>query len=239
MNVNTESHRDGVFPDTVWTRVITLQEGCEEALESLCRTYWYPLYAFVRRYGKSVADAEDITQGFITKVLEREWLQDASRERCKFRTFLLTRLKRYMIDEWRKLPPVGDPRVFVSIDGEEAESLYTHEPKDNETPEVLFQQAWVATLLRQVHEQLGREFSTKNEEGLFEKLQPCLARMAHDKPYAELAEELGKTEGWVKTVVRRMRQRFRELLVAEIERTVTDGREVDEEINALFAAFEV
>ncbi len=227
------------FPATRWSMVLRVNAGSEKDLEELCKRYWYPLYAYVRRYGKSPEDAEDLTQGFFSKLLEKEWLQHASEEKAKLRTFLLTRLQRFTSDEWKKATAAkrGGGEIPLSIDREEAEGRYTAEPADDATPETLFHQAWASTLLSGVLKQLEKEFSSANKQSEFTALQPCLAWNQSEKSYFELAKELGKTEGWVKTTVRRMRLRYREILEQQIGDTVADRTDITDEVNALFSAF--
>lgn len=208
----------------------------QDALEKLCQTYWYPLYAYVRRRGYSPADAEDLTQAFFAWLLERDWLGRADPQRGRFRSFLLTSISNFLANEWDKARTQkrGGGRV-VSLQRDEAEGRCTREPMDNLTPEQSFEWRWALALLEQVMNRLSAEFARDGKAELFDALKPCLLgeRAAH--PYAALASTLAMTEGSVKVVVHRLRQRYRQLLRDEIANTVMKPEEVEEEMRHLFA----
>ena len=235
-----EVARQPVFATTHWSVVLTA--GCSDvpqardALERLCQTYWYPLYAYVRRRGYSPADAEDLTQAFFAWLLERDWLGRADQQRGRFRSFLLTSISNFLANEWDKARAQkrGGGRV-VSLQRDEAEGRCAREPMDNLTPEQSFEWRWALALLEQVMNRLSAEFARDGKAELFDALKPCLLgeRAAH--PYAALASTLAMTEGSVKVVVHRLRQRYRQLLRDEIANTVTKPEEIEEEMRHLFA----
>jgi len=231
-----------IFATTHWSRVLSAQGGgspaAAEALEQLCRTYWYPLYAFARRSGHAPADAEDLTQGFFARLLEADFLKAAAQEKGRFRSFLLVALKRYMANEWDR-EHAGKRGGFaerLSIDPELGETLLAGEPSQIQ-PDLLYDRQWARTLLDRTLETLRQEYMASGRATLFEHLQPCLAREETALPYADIATRLRLTEAAVKMAVHRLRGRYREILRAEIAQTVTSEAEVEEEIQSLFSAF--
>jgi RNA polymerase sigma factor (sigma-70 family) len=231
---------DGRFPNTRWSVVLAIQEhgdgAAAEALSELCRIYWYPLYAFVRRRGKSPHEAEDLTQEFFARLFEKDSLESVRREKGKLRSFLLTVMKRFLANEYERANAQkrGGGKVPVPIDQDWAEERYHHEPADETTPEDHFERQWALTLLDNVLAQLRREFVAKEKAAQYEALKETLLGNPDHVPYAAIAERLGTTEGAVKTAVHRMRARYRELLHHEIERTVDSPEEINEEIQHLF-----
>jgi RNA polymerase sigma-70 factor (ECF subfamily) len=230
-----------VFVTTQWS--VVLQAARQDttsalpALERLCRTYWYPLYAYARRRGSSPPDAQDLTQAFFARLLERHWLERADRERGRFRTFLLTAMSRFLSDEWDKhrSQKRGDGAVHLSLEFETAESRYSHEPADGSTPEKCFERQWALTLLDTVLQRLRQEYEQEGNHDLFLALHPTLIGARTAQPYADLARALQMTEGAVKVAVHRLRKRYRELLRAEIADTLSQDEDVDEELGHLFA----
>jgi RNA polymerase sigma factor (sigma-70 family) len=235
-----------VFATTQWSVVLTAGRGefeqAQNALETLCRTYWYPLYAYVRRRGYSPADAEDLTQEFFAWLLERKWLGKADPQRGRFRSFLLTSISNFLSNEWDKARTQkrGGGKI-IPLERDEAENRYTWQPlsyripESSFTPEQSFEWRWALTLLDQVMGRLSAEFEQENKKELFEALKPCLLGESSAQPYAALASKLGTTEGSVKVTVHRLRQRYRQLLRDEIASTVSVPEEVDEELRYLFA----
>ena len=227
---------------THWSLVLaaagTEDSHGREALARLCQVYWYPLYAFVRRQGHDPHDAQDLTQEFFMRLLEKDYLGDVDRSKGKFRSFLLVALKHFLSKEWdraRTLKRGGGHRL-VSLDTLSAEDRYRREPEDNATPERLFERRWALTLLDQVLTRLSEEYETTGKRALFEQLQGCLMGDSDLLPYAELAARLGMTEGAVKVVVHRLRKRYRGVLRDEIAQTVADSAEIDDEIRQLLSA---
>lgn len=209
-----------------------------DALASLCQTYWYPLYAFVRRKGHSPADAQDLTQEFFTRLLEKNIAGKADRSRGKFRSFLLASLNHFLAKEWRSAGTSkrGGGRVALSLDLAAGENRYSLEPTHELTAEKIYQRRWALTLLEKTLAKLRDEFAASGKLELFDHMKPYLGGDESTVPYREIAVELEKTEGAVKVAVHRLRQRCRELLRAEIAETVSDPKEVDEELRDLFEA---
>lgn len=209
----------------------------QAALEKLCRTYWYPLYAYVRRRGHPAQDAEDLTQAFFARLLERHWVDDADHERGRFRTFLLTAMSRFLSDEWDKARAQkrGGGVTHVPIQLDAAETRYGHEPVDNCTPEQSYERRWALTLLDTVLQRLRAEYEHAGKSELFAALNSSLVGGRESQPYAELATQVDMNEGAVKVAVHRLRQRYRKLLRAEIAETMAATEDVDQELRQLFA----
>ena len=229
-----------VFVTTHWSMVVKAGRSdtplARAALEKLCRTYWFPLYAYVRRRGQSVEDAQDLTQEFFARVLERHWLARADQAKGRFRTFLLTAMERFLANEWDKARALkrGGGQRTVPIQLDTAETRYGVEPADTQTPEQAFEYRWALVLLDEVVGQLETEFRRRDQGDLFAALKPCLVGGRAAQPYAELAAKLSIEEGAVKVTVHRLRQRYRELLRAEIANTVASPGEVEAEMRHLF-----
>lgn len=206
--------------------------SAEEALGELCRVYWFPIYAYVRRKGRGPADAEDLTQEFFAKVVERRPFGELMREGGKFRSFLLRAMDRMLVDDWRRSQTAkrGAGKV-VSLDDGEAETRFLREPVERRTPESQFDLNFAMALLERVYGELESEFAGREE--LFAALKPCLMGAKAELPYAELAAQLGLTEGAVKTHVHRLRARFRALLREAVGQIVAGPEEIDEELRAL------
>ena len=209
-----------------------------EALETLCRNYWYPLYAFVRRQGHSPHDAQDLTQAFFARLLEKNYLADVQREKGRFRSFLLASLKHFLANEWDRERALkrGGGRKLIALDEDSAESRYKLEPKDDLSADKIYERRWALTLLDQVLSKLRREFEIDGKLDHFEILKPYLSAGRTSVSYAQAADKLGMNEGAIKVAVHRLRKRYRELLRAEIAQTVATASEVDAEIRYLFAA---
>lgn len=235
------AHRDR-FATTHWSLVLAAggssSPETQDALAALCRTYWYPLYAYVRRQGYQPAEAQDLTQAFFTRLLEKHYLRDVQQERGKFRSFLLAALKHFLANERDRVRAQkrGGDRSLVSMDIQQAERRYSHEPKHEITPEKLFEKRWALTLLDEVLDSLQEEWHRAEKANLFERLKVYLSGDADAVPYRQVAEETGLSEGAVKVAVHRLRRRFRDLLRAEIAHTVARPEEIDDEIRDLFTA---
>lgn len=232
---------NGGFPPTRWTLVLSAGRAdtarAQRALSELCGTYWYPLYAFVRHRGHAAHDAQDLTQAFFARLLEKNSLAHITRERGRFRSFLLASLKNFLVDEWRRRRSAKrGGGCVISLDAVEAESRYAFEPVDTLTPERLFERNWALTLLDTVYRRLQLEYTQAGKGELFAALKFCLTGARSDVPYAELAARLNSNENTVKTLVRRMRQRYRELLRDEVAQGVATAAEVEDELNDLFRA---
>jgi RNA polymerase sigma factor (sigma-70 family) len=235
--MNSGDSHAGRFPTTQWNLVVIAGQGfspeSQEALATLCRTYWYPLYGFVRRQGYDPEEARDLTQGFFTRLLEKRYLRDYHRERGRFRSFLLASLKHFLANEcdWARAQKRGGGVSSQSLEAliETGEHRYSLEPRSNLTPEKIFERQWALTVLDQVLLQL------REDSDDFERLKGFLIGDEDRIPYRQLAEDLGKTEGALKVSVHRLRRRFREILREKISHTVSDPAEVPEEIRYLMA----
>ncbi len=231
----------GGFPTTHWSTVLSAGGGADPnaqaALERLCRAYWYPLYAYVRRQGRSVEEAQDLTQEFFARLLQKEYLGHPDPTRGRFRTFLLTALKRFLINEWAKgrMAKRGDGQPAISWDQRGTEMRFLAEPVDQSTPEKAFEKRWAVTVLEQVLDRLREESIASGKAERFERLKVLLWGEKGSPPYAEVAAELGLSEGALKVVVHRMRTRYRELLRVEVAHTVARPEEVDDELRHLIA----
>jgi len=230
------------FATTHWTVVLAAgnQDSAVavEAMEKLCRTYWYPLYAFVRRKGHDAPEAEDLTQEFFARLLRHDFPAGIKPGGGKFRSYLLTALQHFLTNEWQRARAEkrGGGRPVLSLQELDAEGQYRLEPADGATPETLFDRRWASVLLDRVREQLRREYAAEGKSDLFDKLQPCLTGAERLLPYAELARQFGQSESGVKMAVHRLRKRYGELLRQEIVQTVASPKDVEEEIRSLLAA---
>ncbi len=233
----------GIFATTHWSVVLSAREKDSarsvEALETLCRVYWYPLYAYARRAGHSPADAEDLTQGFFARVLEKDYLKSAAREKGRFRTFLLTAWERFLANEWDRehAQKRGGFAPRVPIDQALAEYRLAAEPSHALAPDLLFERQWARTLLEHTMAQLQEEYLVTGRATLFEHLQSCLAKEESALAYAQIAARLRLTEPAVKMAVYRLRLRYREILRGEIANTVSSPAEIEEELRHLFSTF--
>ena len=209
-----------------------------DALARLCQTYWHPLYAYVRRLGNSPHDSQDLTQEFFARLLEKNYLAGADESRGRFRSFLLAALKHFLANEWDKARAQkrGGGRIPIPINIGTAETSCGFEPVDNVTAEKIYERRWALTLLAQVLRRLREEYVQAGREKLFEQLKPTLTEASRSVRYAEMAVRLGTSEGAVKVAVHRLRQRYREVLRAEIADTVASPAEVEDELRNLFAA---
>ena len=210
--------------------------GAQAALAKLCAAYWYPLYAFVRRQGLGEHDAQDLTQEFFARLLQKGWLGDVERERGRFRSFLLAAMKHFLANEWdrSRAKKRGGGVATLALDAMSAETRYRHEPADTQTAEKLFDRRWALTLLDQVLARLRAEMLAAGKLADFDALKFCLS--GEKTAYAEVARTLGMSEGAVKVAVHRLRERYRALLRAEIAETVATSDEIDGELRHLLAA---
>ena len=212
----------------------------ETALATLCETYWFPLYAFVRRQGYDAQDAQDLTQGFFTRLLEKEDLRDVQRERGKFRSFLLASMKHFLMNEWDRTQAQkrGGGQRVLSVDFDEAESRIRLELSHEQTPEVIFEKQWALTLLERVRAVLREESVRAHKAEQFDRLQVYLTGEKSPGTYAEVAGELGISEAAVKMAVSRLRRRFHDCLRKEIAQTVATPDDVDDEVRSLIDALQ-
>jgi RNA polymerase sigma factor (sigma-70 family) len=230
------------FATTHWTVVVAARDGDDDraraALAELCRMYWYPLYAFVRRKGHRADEAQDLTQEFFARLLEKDFLAVIDRGKGKFRSFLLAACQHFLANEHDRANAQkrGGGRSHFSLDWQDAENRYAHEPAHALTAEKLFERRWAVTLLDEVLLRLKAEYDQSGKGALFEHLKGFLTQPSETAPYRELAASLDMTEGAVRVAVHRLRRRYRELLEEQIAHTVETPDQVADEIRSLFAA---
>jgi DNA-directed RNA polymerase specialized sigma24 family protein len=235
------AQQSATFATTHWSVVVTAGQPdspeAAAALEKLCRTYWFPLYAYVRRRGYSEHDGQDVTQGFFAHLFEHRSLNRVDREKGRFRSFLLASLNYFLADQWDRASAQkrGGGREIFSLDAQQAEERYRLEPADERSPDKLFERRWAMTLLDQVLARLAQEFSDAGKSELFNRLRPFLVEGTGEKTYAETAREGGTTEEALKKAVQRMRRRYHQLFREEIAQTVASPDEVEEELRHLCA----
>jgi RNA polymerase sigma-70 factor (ECF subfamily) len=232
------------FTTTHWSLIARAGDkdrgSSREALEALCRRYWFPVYAFLRREGNGVHDAEDLTQGFFTRFLEKDYLQDVDRTRGKFRSFLLASVRHFLANSrvHARAAKRGGRRVALSLDFSQAEDRYLHERVAHWTPEKLFQRRWALELLQAVLDRLQSEWQSPERRAFFQLVQDHVTGSRATATLAGVARACNMTEGAVKTAVHRLRRRYRDLLREEIAHTVSEPDQVDEELRELFAAMQ-
>jgi RNA polymerase sigma factor (sigma-70 family) len=238
----SEPPRRPAFVTTHWSVVVTAGRSdtprAQEALEKLCQAYWYPLYAYVRRRGHSVEDAQDSTQEFFSRLLAGNWVGDADRAKGRFRSFLLTALNRFLANEWdhARAKKRGGGEVAVPLDAALAESRYCADTTSALEPDRLYDRQWAMTLLDRALARLEAEQQRTGKAEEFAVLSPALTAERGDIPYATMAEKLGLSDTATRMAVHRLRKRFREVFREEITQTVAEPGEVEEEIRHLLAA---
>jgi DNA-directed RNA polymerase specialized sigma24 family protein len=248
--MTTESSKTGTagrtpaqFTTTHWSVVLAAGGGespqADAALERLCRTYWYPLYVYIRGSGHTPADAEDLTQEFFAKLISKHYLLSVHQERGKFRWFLLSAVKRFLLNTREKQTAAkrGGGAMHVPFDGEKAEERYRLEVSDLESPDRLFDRAWAVRLIETTHQRLEDEYAQVGKQELFKQLTVFLAGDKTGLTYAVAGASLAMSEGAVKVAVHRLRRRYRELLREEVAQTVHTPSELEEELRNLQTAF--
>ena len=229
---------------TQWSLVLAAGDSrnpqSAEALSTLCQTYWYPVYAFVRGRGHRADVAEDLTQGFFTQFLEKNYIRQVDPDRGRFRSFLLVSVKNFLANEWdrQRAEKRGGGIPPLSLDFEAAESRYGLEPADTATPEKIFDRRWALTQLDKVLSSLRAEMVQVGMSDRFESLHGYLTGEGSGVPYEQIAGELGISEGAVKVAVHRMRRRFGELLRQAVAETVDNPDRIDSEIRDLFESMQ-
>jgi RNA polymerase sigma-70 factor (ECF subfamily) len=229
------------FQTTHWTVVLAAREkggpAEREALASLCSTYWRPLYAFIRRQGSAPHEAEDLTQEFFYRFLERQALESVRPDAGKFRSFLLSCLKNFLANERERAHTQrrGGGQSLVPLDCGDAETRYSLELADKLTPEAIFDRRWAFTVLEKTMKELRREYSAPEKRELFDELQGFLPGGQVNVSRAELAAKRGVSVGAIDVSVHRLRQRFGSLLREQVAQTVSSEAEVDEEIRYLIS----
>jgi len=231
------------FPTTAWSVVLAAGHGSTEAqaaLARLCEAYWYPVYAYVRHCGYSSQDAEDLTQQFFARVLEKQVVQAARPERGRFRSFLLASVRNFLANEWDRFHTGkrGGNLIPLPLDFAVAEGRYVQELSDRLTPEKLFERGWALELLARVLARLRREFDATGRTRRFELMKSFLDSEPSGNSYARLAAELEASEGAARAAVYRLRSRYRELLCEEISEIVASPEDVEDEIRYLLATLE-
>jgi RNA polymerase sigma-70 factor (ECF subfamily) len=231
---------EDIFVTTRWTVVLNAADlsspEAEQAMEEICKTYWFPLYAYIRRRGHSPADAEDLTQEFFHRLLEKNWIADIDREKGSLRAFLITALKRFMAKEWRKASAQkrGAGQLHLSIDTETAEGRYASAAKDPSLEaEAAFDRQWALTLLESTVQRLKNEYAAADKSDLFSALKDGLFLDYQAVDYPAIADHIGISEGALRVRVHRMRKRFRELYREEVAQTLPPGARLDDELRHL------
>ena len=228
-----------MFLTTRWSVILKAQDKSSPdsaaALEALCRTYWYPLYAYVRGTGRSPEDAQDLTQEFFARLLAQDWLRVVLPEKGRFRTFLLVSMKRFLTNEWHRerAQKRGGGTALLSLDSAEAEHRFAAEPPL--APDQLFERRWAMTLLNESLERLQREFARSGRAKEFESLKEWLTAERGSIPYRDIAAPLGATEGAARVAVHRMRKQFRQLFRETIAETVEADADIDAEVRHVAA----
>jgi RNA polymerase sigma factor (sigma-70 family) len=237
---HTEDRPQPLFVTTHWSVVLAAGHGdttrADDALAHLCQTYWYPLYAYARRRGCSPPDAQDLTQEFFARLLKGNWLAEADRQRGRFRSFLLSAMKHFMANEWNKAQAQkrGGGQPILSLNDDSAEHRYRLEPAEKATPESLFERGWALTLLEGVLARLEEEYRHEGKQTWMEAMRPALTADRGAIDYALIAQKLGVTETAARVAVHRLRQRYRQLIRAEVASTVASPEEVEAEMHHLF-----
>ena len=229
------------FVTTHWSVVLAAQEespAADEALEKLCRTYWPPIYSFVRREGRTIEDAQDLTQGFFARFLERRDLNTVRQEKGRLRSYLLVSLKHFLVNERQRAMSIkrGEGKALVSLEELQARERNEPEPADFLTADRIFERRWALTVLDQVLRRLGEEYRGSGNDRLFDRFKELLADEPARSSQAKIASELGMTENAVKQAFHRFRKRYREILREEIAHTVAVPGDVEDELRHLVAA---
>lgn len=231
------------FQTTRWSLVVAAgrqsSPAAAAALSELCQTYWYPVYAYIRRRTNDIHHAQDLTQTFFQQLLQKATIASADPDRGRFRAFLLTACKRFLINELQKAQAEkrGGGRNVLSLDFDSGESRYSVAAVDRLTPERLFEQQWAMTLLSQVLDELKADYGARDKAQQFEALKPLLTGGRSQTAYSEAARQLQLTDNAVRVAAHRFRQRYRELIRARIAETVQRPEDVDDEIRQLFGVF--
>jgi len=231
----------GKVATTQWSQVLTARDGSDTearaALESLCQTYWQPLYAYIRHQGSSPDEARDLTQGFFAEFLEKDFLADVDPEKGRFRSFLLASLRNFLSHERDREGALkrGGGTLTLSLDVEAGEAGYALRPVEATTPFDVFERRWAMTVLDRAMGRLQQELDSSESDISFEQLKPYLTSSEPQVPYRETAEAMGVSEGAVATAVHRLRKRYGQCLRAEIAETVVDPSQVDAELRHLLS----
>lgn len=232
----------GIFPQTGWSMVLAARDGGSDskALEDLCRIYWRPIYLYIRGWGHTPAESEDLTQEFFYRLLRKDLLQRIEGpEKGRMRSFLCVLLKRFLADEHDKRMTQkrgGDWRA-IPIDSAAAEARFSQERSDKESPDLIFDRNWARDLLDQALKTMRTDYRSAGKEELFERLLPTISPQLESLPYATLAKELDLTEGALKVAVHRFRQRYRDCLHTSLRETLDDPNDTEKELRYLLSLF--
>jgi RNA polymerase sigma-70 factor (ECF subfamily) len=237
---SASSEAPRVFPNTRWSVVLAARQPAPDAtaaLEIICESYWYPLYAYIRRCGHAPHDAQDLTQAFFCRLLEKRLLDSADREKGKLRSFLIASLKHFMNNEWRRAATLrrGGGQIQAQFDTGFVESRFA---ADNQSlgPDETYDQQWAFTLLELTMKRLQAEFAAAGKPDEFAALKECLMAARGGIDYAAISKNLGVNQGAARVAVHRLRKRFREIYREEISQTLADGADAEAELRHLAAA---
>jgi RNA polymerase sigma-70 factor (ECF subfamily) len=232
------------FDQTHWSLILAAAgrqnpSQAAKSLEQLCRLYWPPLYAFIRRQGESPPDAEDLTQEFFLRLLDNDYLKSVDQSKGRFRSFLLVSLKHFLSNERDKARAQkrGGGRRALSLDFSNAETHVQFQLAEKDTPETIFERRWATTLLEQALARLRKEYASQGKEPLFEQLKTTLTEARGAVAYSQLAASLGLSEAAVKMAVHRLRLRYRACLRAEVAETVASPEEIEDELRHVLGVF--
>lgn len=238
----TDPVNNSSFETTRWSVVVSAANDDSAAscvaIEQLCKIYWFPLYAFIRRRGHNETEAEDLVQAFFVRVIEKGVFAAADRDRGRFRTFLLSSLENFLSNEHAKAVALrrGGGRKAISLDLRNAEGQLVHWIADETGPEDEFHRQWAITVLNQVMDSVEKEYERDGKSILFKALRPYLTIDSQQQPYSDVAESLGMSLSNVKVAVHRLRRRYRKQLELEIASTVQSPEQIEDEIQQLFHA---
>jgi len=231
----------GAFPTTHWSLIVTAGEAdspqARAALAQLCGSYWYPVYAYVRREGHDPYSAQDFTQEFFARLIEKNFVAGAAQEKGRFRSFLLIALKRFLVNEWQRTQAQkrGGGQPFLSLDAEDAEERYKLEPVEEMTADRIYERRWALALLDGVMNTLRREYASDGKGELFDQLKAFLYGDKSDVSQAEIGTRFGLSESAVKSTVHRLRQCYREILYEQVAQTVASRVDVEDELRHLLS----
>jgi RNA polymerase sigma-70 factor (ECF subfamily) len=236
-----EAGKGSIFLTTRWSEVLEAARDSPSgaaALGEMCRNYWHPVYAFIRRRGFTPSDAEDLTQSFFAHIIANDALAKVERQKGKFRSFVLAALTNFLTNEWAKGTTLkrGGGRQIVSLDDDTGETLHLQEPSAMLTPERHFERRWALTLIERTLDALRKEYALGGKARLFVRIESGLTDEVPASAYAQWGAELGMHEGAVRVALHRLRRRFGDALRREVSLTVSQPEEIDEEIRSLLAA---
>ena len=244
MSESSDTHpypQSPVFVTTRWSLVLQARDKTSSqsagALESLCRAYWYPLYAYVRRQGRSPHDAQDLTQEFFARLLKKDYLQAVDREKGRFRTFLIVAIKRFLLNEWdkRRAEKRGGGFLHVSWDTQLAEARYLDEAQETLPADQVFERRWALTLLGQAMSRLRADYEESGRQAEFDQLKTHLTAARGEVSYQEIASTLQTTEGAARVALHRLRKRLRQFFREEVAGTVSNPDEADDEMRHIIS----